>query len=267
MSSSVTKGLALSRRQSDASSSNYLSSQNASAEILPRNSRGNLTDILPEIESLPSSSSRREPSTSCGNAGSSTSRGSMVNGPTSNLQCWNISTDVGLREVRVNLTRLAPQIEANLGKSPLGESENIVRIDSSGTDSAILKLSCITSMAADSTGLQIVQADEQRRFSELSEDHVEESLKKPSLQNTRENKLPKAKIVSGPSSIAAASPLQKEASLFVRRSSFISRSSKTRASIPRKSILPPLAPDPFEMLLDICRQEEAFTFDQALNFK
>ncbi|KAG0412968.1 hypothetical protein HPB47_009901 [Ixodes persulcatus] len=157
------------------------------------------------------------------------------------------SKKIVLKDLRVNLTDILSQTQ--------------------GTDSAILKLSCITSMAADSTGLQIVQADEQRRFSELSKDHVEESLKKPSLQNTRENKLPKAKIVSGPSSIAAASPLQKEASLFVRRSSFISRSSKTRASIPRKSILPPLAPDPFEMLLDICRQEEAFTFDQALNFK
>ncbi|XP_042144814.1 streptococcal hemagglutinin-like [Ixodes scapularis] len=267
VSSSVTKSLALSRRQSDASSSNYLSSQNSSAEILPRNPQGNLTDTLPDIKSLPSSSSRREPSMLCRNAGSSTSRGLMVNGLTSNLQCWNISTDFGLREVRVNLTRLAPQIEANLGKSPLGESGNIVRNDSSGTDSTILKLSCVTSMVADNTGLQVVQADRQRRFSELSEDHVEESLKKPSLQETRENKLPKARVVSGPSCIAAASPLQREASLSVRRSSLISRRPKTWASIPRKSILPPLAPDPFEMLLDFCRQEEALTFDQALNFK
>ncbi|EEC15215.1 hypothetical protein IscW_ISCW021594 [Ixodes scapularis] len=114
------------------------------------------------------------------------------------------------------------------------------------------ELQCHKKSGAEQTTVRclIFQLPQQPKF--LGGDPSKEPTRQPHRHFARNQKSPELFLQAGTLHVV---------------SSLISRRPKTWASIPRKSVLPPLAPDPFEMLLDFCRQEEALTFDQALNFK
>ncbi|CAN8005181.1 unnamed protein product, partial [Ixodes hexagonus] len=84
---------------------------------------------------------------------------------------------------------------------------------------------------------------------------------------TEGSNLQKAMISPELSCVVIPSLPQREVPSFYSRSSLVSRRTKVRPSTLRKSVLPPLAPDSFQVLLDLCHQEKVVRFEQALSSK